>query len=73
MKIRTVLAVAATVASLALLAPAARTDSGGHLGQRAQECTTEYGFASLGQATHAYVAENGNFAGGIPWGLAHLC
>jgi len=72
------LTVASAVAVFTLVVPAgpawaSDTDQGKHLGQLGQTCTATYGFTSLGEAIHSIVSQEGNFAGGVPKGLATYC
>ena len=66
-------AAALTAASAVGLATPASADEGNHLGQIAQECTAGFDFGSLGEAIHFVVVGEGNFAGGVPMGLATYC
>lgn len=62
-----------TLVGSATPASATGSDEGKHLGQQGQACMATYGFKSLGEGIHAIVSEQGNFAGGVPMGLATYC
>lgn len=73
MKKKALIGCAVALVSFVAAAGPAQADEGKHLGQLGQECTAGYGFTSLGEGIRAIVVETGNFAGGVPMGLATYC